>query len=129
MNKTIPKDHRFKTIIVATVAAALIIAISFWAITSALNSANDKKAETTASEGTKPEETAKTTTTEPVGSTPTSPSAEYTAPAPAITNAAPAVSNNLPTTGPSDVLISAFALGLIASLILLNINLVQKQNF
>ena len=120
-----PKDRRFKVIIVTAIAAALIIAIGVWAITSAVNSTKNKTAAETAKT-----ETAKTeeTTTSTTGSPAVSPSTEYnasattTAPAPTTTT-----SNNIPTTGPSDVLVSALALGAIVALALVNIDLVKKQ--
>ena len=43
-----PKDHRFKVVVVATVAAALLISIGVWAITSAINSTKTKTGNATA---------------------------------------------------------------------------------
>ena len=123
-----PKDHRFKVIVVATVAAALIISIGVWAITSAINSTKTKTetAKIETSETTKTPETTESTDTAVLNpatdsTTVSSPASEYTAPAVA------ANTNDIPKTGPTDVIISAIALGVIVSLILVNIDLVKRQ--
>lgn len=112
-----PRDHRIKIVVVATVAAALVIAIGFWAISSAIKStkANTETAKTeTTQQSEKTEQTSNTTNQTEV----VSPSSEYVAAEPAV---------DLPATGPVDVLISALGLGAIVALILVNIDLVQKQ--
>ena len=120
-----PKDHRFKTIIVATIAAALIIAVGVWAIMSAISSVGggSKVATTNSSESSSVTKT-ETTTNETKGTDAISPSTNYT-----VSDNSNVVSTttDLPTTGPADVIISALGLGMIVTLVLVNVNLVQKQ--
>lgn len=123
------KGRKLKTMIATIVAAVVILFVGIWAISAALNSG--KKSEN----GAKTTETAKTTEkekTEQTGSKPTSPSDQYTpttqvvettpAPAPAVAE------NPIPTTGPTEIIFSALMLGVVASLIVLNVQLVQNKN-
>ena len=126
MNEDVsPKDHRFKIIVVTTIMAALIISIGVWAITSAVNSTKEKNAATNNTETsiTKTEtETKEDSTSQTTSSNVASPSSEYTVSAPTVTT-----SNDLPTSGPTDIIISTLALGTIVALILVNIDLVQRR--
>jgi|GEM_PF-6638636 len=126
MNEDVsPKDHRFKIIVVTTIMAALIISIGVWAITSAVNSTKEKNAATNNTETsiTKTEtETKEDSTSQTTSSNVASPSSEYTVSAPTVTT-----SNDLPTSGPTDIIVSTLALGTIVALILVNIDLVQRR--
>jgi len=126
MNEDVsPKDHRFKIIVVTTIMAALIISIGVWAITSAVNSTKEKNAATNNTETsiTKTEtETKEDSTSQMTSSNVASPSSEYTVSAPTVTT-----SNDLPTSGPTDIIVSTLALGTIVALILVNIDLVQRR--
>ncbi|MBQ2638842.1 hypothetical protein IJF91_02150 [Candidatus Saccharibacteria bacterium] len=126
MNEDVsPKDHRFKIIVVTTIMAALIISIGVWAITSAVNSTKEKNAATNNTETsiTKTEtETKEDSTSQTTSSNVVSPSSEYTVSAPTVTT-----SNDLPTSGPTDIIVSTLALGTIVALILVNIDLVQRR--
>ena len=115
-----PKDHRIKTIAVATVAVALILSIGIWAITSALGSTKSTKTET--SEATAEEATSSTTSAETEA---VSPSSEYEV-SDTVTTETVATSD-LPATGPANVIISALGLGAVVALVLVNIELVKKQ--
>lgn len=126
MNEDVsPKDHRFKIIVVTTIMAALIISIGVWAITSAVNSTKEKNAATNNTETsiTKTEtETKEDSASQTTSSNVASPSSEYTVSAPTVTT-----SNDLPTSGPTDIIVSTLALGTIVALILVNIDLVQRR--
>ncbi|MDO4967452.1 MAG: hypothetical protein Q4E70_01650 [Candidatus Saccharibacteria bacterium] len=126
MNEDVsPKDHRFKIIVVTTIMAALIISIGVWAITSAVNSTKEKNAATNNTETsiTKTEtETKEDSTSQTTSSNVASPPSEYTVSAPTVTT-----SNDLPTSGPTDIIVSTLALGTIVALILVNIDLVQRR--
>lgn len=122
------KGRRVKIIVATVIAGMLIILVGFWAISSAINSG--KK---TADSNSKTTEVAKTTEkekTESNGTKPTSPSSQYTsttqtqtpAPAPAVTTESP-----IPTTGPSEVVFSAIMLGIVTSLVVLNVQLAKSR--
>ena len=123
------KGRKLKTMIATIVAAVVILFVGIWAISAALNSG--KKS----GNNTKPTEVAQTTEkekTEQTGSKPTSPSDQYvpttqtvettSTPAPAVTE------SPIPTTGPTEVIFSALMLGVVASLIVLNVQLVKAKN-
>lgn len=124
------KSRRLKLIIATVIAAIIVVLVGFWALSSALNSGkknSDNESKTT--------EVAKTTEkekTESTGSKPTSPSDQYTpttqtVPTPAPTTA-PAPAAVVPTTGPSEIIVSAIALGTVTALAVLNVQLIQKRN-
>lgn len=121
--------NRKKTIIVATVALVLILIIGIWAITSALSKTkkNDTNKVSDASSTTKVEDNQAKPATNPADN---SPSNQYTV-APTDTNTTvvvPTTQENMPTTGPESIIISAIALGIIASLSAYNIQLVNKKS-
>ena len=125
------KSRRLKVIIVTIVAAIIILLVGIWAISSALNSS--KKEETG---DHKPTEVA-TKTEEKTTTGVSNPADQYTSDSQAqevqnntvVPTPAPAVSSeDIPTTGPSDILISALGLGVVAYLAVFNLQLVKKNN-
>lgn len=127
------KSRKLKTIIVSIIAAAVIILVAFWAISSVMGGAkkvdNGNKTTETSKEEKKKEEPVAQTGTDPV-----SPSQQYnpvpetqTPAAQTPTPAANTNQNDIPTTGASEVIFSAIMLGVVASLAVLNLQLVKEQ--
>lgn len=132
------KSRKLKTIIVSIIAAAVIILVAFWAISSVMGGAkkvdNGKKTTETSREEKKKEEPVAQTGTDPV-----SPSQQYNpvpetqtpaAQTPATQTPAPVATtkqNDIPTTGASEVIFSAIMLGVVASLAVLNLQLIKEQ--
>ena len=127
------KSRKLKTIIVSIIAAAVIILAAFWAISSVMGGAkkvdNGNKTTETSKEEKKKEEPVAQTGTDPV-----SPSQQYNpvpeTQTPAAQTPAPAATtnqNDIPTTGASEVIFSAIMLGVVASLAVLNLQLVKEQ--
>jgi cytoskeletal protein RodZ len=130
------KARRLKTIIVMIVAAIVIVFVGIWAITSALGSG--KKNETNGKNTETAKVSEKDKEKQQTGSTPSSPADQYTAntQAPEVPNNQPTtteapapapVTNDIPSTGPSEIIVSALALGVVAYLSVLNLQLVKKE--
>lgn len=130
------KARKLKTIVVSIVAFIVILFVGIWAITGALSSGkkktdNNKTVETIKTEEKK-EETKTDTTNVP------SPSDQYNAEqnqqnqqntqteAPVVENT-PTTTNNIPTTGPAEIVFSALMLGVVASLVVLNVQLAKEN--
>lgn len=132
------KSRKLKTIIVSIIAAAVIILVAFWAISSVMGGARrgnngSKTTETSKEEKTKEEPVAQT------GTDPVSPSQQYNpvpetqtpvTQTPATQTPAPTATtkqNDIPTTGASEIIFSAIMLGVVASLAVLNLQLIKEQ--
>lgn len=123
------KGRRLKVIVATIVAAVVILFVGIWAISSALNSGKKNNGET------KPAEVAKTSEknkekTEQTGTKPNSPSEQYTPTTAQPAETTPAVEpaqSSIPTTGPAEVLFSAVMLGVVATLVTLNVQLVKEN--
>ncbi len=113
------KSRKLRNIIVTAVALIVILFVGIWAISSATKSSSNNDANK--AETVKTEEKNKT----PVGTTPASPSQQYT-----VADNKPAAatsSEGMPKTGPTEVIFSAIMLGVVVYLIGLNINLVKEN--
>ena len=112
------KSRKLRNIIVASVAAIVIVFVGIWAISSAMNSSVTKEPEDNNEVvATKEEPTQK-------GTTPASPSQQYTAPS---NNTSAPAANTMPKTGPAEVVFGAIMLGVVAYLVALNVNLVKSE--
>ena len=114
------KSRKLRNIIVSAVAAVVIVFVGIWAISSAMNSSVTKEPEeNNETVATKEEPTQK-------GTTPASPSAQYTSTSNNTPAQAPAA-NAMPKTGPAEVAFGAIMLGVVAYLIALNVSLVKSE--
>ena len=123
------KSRKLKTVIVTVVAAIIILFVGIWAISSALGSGKKSYGDNKTTEVAKTEEK-KEQTNVPTGNEENSPSTQYN-PQPTetttTTETAPVVNNNMPSTGPTETIFSALMLGVVAYLVVLNINLVKEN--
>lgn len=123
------KSRKLKTVIVTVVAAIIILFVGIWAISSALGSGKKSNSDNKTTEVAKTEEK-KEKTEVPTGNETNSPSTQYN-PQPTetttTTETAPVVNNNMPSTGPTETIFSALMLGVVAYLVVLNINLVKEN--
>ena len=112
------KSRKLRNIIVTVVAAVVIVFVGIWAISSAMNSSVTKAPEdNNEAVASKEEPTQK-------GTTPTSPSAQYTSSSNSTSTPA---AEAMPKTGPAEVAFGAIMLGVVAYLVALNVNLVKSE--
>ena len=128
------KSRRLKTIVVSIIAAAVIIVVAFWAVSSVVKNTKKTDSGNKVAEISKEEKNKEKPTQ--VGTDPVSPSQQYnpvpesqTPPAQTPAPAPVATTNqeDIPSTGPSEVIFSAIMLGVVASLAVLNLQLVKEQ--
>ena len=113
-------SRKVRNLVILIIAAVLILFVGIWAISSAVKSGNkDTNTSTAKTETAKVEQTNKT------DSTITSPANQYNSGAVVTSDSTPTViaGEDIPTTGPSSVLLSAIALGGIVYLLGLNVSL------
>ena len=137
MDQKALKTRKLKLIIIAVLAAVVIFLVGIWAISIATNAGigyhpieNPEVANTEGHqngvEPTSPANSYNPVVVEPAPTAPTTPTAQAANPAIPSPAHAP-VAANMPTTGPAEVVFSAFMLGVVAYLAALNVKFAREK--
>lgn len=137
MDQKALKTRKLKLIIIAVLAAVVIFLVGIWAISIATNAGigyhpieNPEVANTEGHqngvEPTSPANSYNPVVVEPAPNAPTAPTAQAANPAIPSPAHAP-VATNMPTTGPAEVVFSAFMLGVVAYLAALNVKFAREK--
>lgn len=137
MDQKALKTRKLKLIIIAVLAAVVIFLVGIWAISIATNAgigyqpiespevANTEDHQNGV-EPTSPANSYNPVVVEPAPNAPTAPTAQAANPAIPSPAHAP-VATNMPTTGPAEVVFSAFMLGVVAYLAALNVKFAREK--
>lgn len=137
MDQKALKTRKLKLIIIAVLAAVVIFLVGIWAISIATNAGigyqpieNPEVANTedhqNGVEPTSPANSYNPVVVEPAPNAPTTPTTQAANPAIPSPAHAP-VAANMPTTGPAEVVFSAFMLGVVAYLAALNVKFAREK--